>query len=1008
VQRKAIIAMTVVVFVITRCYADDAIPFHEGVLAALSRQGCSAGACHGSPTGKGGFRLSLRGFDPALDEVTLIREDFGRRVNPHDPDSSLLLLKPLMQVSHGGGQKLKKSDPAYRILRDWIAQGARPDRPGAASCQKIEVQPKTAELEHPDWQLPLKVVGHFSDGTTRDVTHLSVFSSSDESVATADAYGLITGKSRGEATFLVRYLEHIDTSDLLFHQDVQGFAWVDPPRHNFIDQHVAAKLKRLQIVPADLAGDHEFVRRVYLDCLGVLPTRAEVKVFVGDASPQKRSALIDQLLARPEFAERMAQHWADLLRVKAGKLGAPAAHKLHRWLVTAMERNMPYDVLVRTLLTAEGSTLTNPPANFFRGAADTNDCAEATAQLFLAARIQCAKCHNHPFDRWSQDQYYSLGAFFARVQRKATSQESEFLVFTSQSGEATQPRSGKVVQPSLPEWSTGPQRTGVAKDPSNRLSERDGRTTLPDRRAALAQWLTTPDNRLFAKVGANRIWGWIFGRGIVEPVDDMRDSNPPANAELLDALAVEFAKTGFDQKQLVRTILRSHTYQRSSRAAGMTDRHAKYFAVYPARLMPAEQLLDAISRVTGVSQEFPGLPEGTRAGELPTPEVGGDFLRVFGQPGRDTVCDCERGKEPKLTQPLTLLNGGLISDKLRDRRSKLAVHLDQLASRLAAAGKPPTSGMVLWLRADEGVQTEQGQAARDGALVSRWVDQSGHSHAAAQDDASRRPIFISRSIGDLPAARFDGLDDFLTNTTNSLVASGQPRTVLAVGRVAKGGRGGALVTFCRSTGEGGTVFAAQHINLGGVYYVYSDGVNGAGNSTLPIDRFAALDEPFLTAFVSRGAGQKLAVAVNGREQPVQQPGAVGPDAGAAGFTVGSREDIPPGAQNWSGDLAEVLIFDRELPPEELKVAGSYLATKYALTTDHPAREVAASTVDAAAQQSADRAFLAEFYWAAFSRPAAADELDVAQRHLAQVGSRREGLEDVCWAVLNSKEFLFQH
>jgi len=972
------------------CWAEDTVPFHEGVLAALSRQGCSAGACHGSPTGKGGFRLSLRGFDPALDELTLAREDLGRRVNPHDPDASLLLLKPLMQVSHGGGQQLKKSDPAYRILRDWIAQGARPDRPGIAACLKIEVRPKQAELTHPDWQQRLTAMGHFSDGSSRDVTHLCVFSSSDESVASADADGLVTGVGRGEATILVRYLEHIDTADLLLDQVVPGFTWHEPPRNNFIDDHVAAKLKRLQLAPAELAGDHEFVRRVYLDCLGILPSRGEVEAFAADASPQKRNHLIDRLLVRPEFAERMAQHWADLLRVKAGRLGTPAAHKLHRWLVEAMERNMPYDELVRTLLTAEGSTLANPPANFYRAAADPSDCAEATAQLFLAARIQCAKCHNHPFDRWSQDQYYSLGAFFARVGRKTTSQEGEVVVFAGPAGEITQPRTGKTVAPAAPGADPLPVAPRI------------------DRREELAQWLTAPTNRHFARVGANRIWGWLFGRGIVEPVDDLRDSNPPANSALLDFLADEFVRTGFDQRELVRTILQSHTYQRSSRLAGMTDKHAKYFAVYPAHLLPAEQLLDAIGRVTGVPQDFPGLPAGTRAGELYTPEVGGHFLRVFGQPGRDTVCDCERGKEPKLTQPLTLVSGGLITENLRDRRSKLSVHLDQLAPRLAAAGKPPASGLVLWISADNGVLGEQGQAIKGGSLVVTWRDQSGLSHDVAQATAAQRPRFIARAIGDLPVVRFDGLDDWLTNTTANLVESGRPRTVLAVGRANKPGRGGAMVTFRRSTRGGGTVFAAQHISLGGAYYVYSDGVNGAGNSTLPVERFAALAEPFVTSFISRGAVEKLLVSVNGREQPVNQPGAIGPDAGATGFTIGSREDIPPGDQCWSGDLAEVLVYDRDLSSDELQAAGGYLATKYLLATDYPRRDVAKSPADAAAQQAADRAFLADFYGTAFSRPVSEDELDLAMQHVAQAGQRGEGLEDVCWAVLNAKEFLFQH
>jgi hypothetical protein len=969
---------------------EDRVPFREGVLAALSRQGCSAGACHGSPTGKGGFRLSLRGFDAALDEQTLIREDFGRRVNPQDPDSSLLLMKPLMQVSHGGGQKLRKSDRAYGIIRAWIAQGAQPDAPNAAVSLRIEVEPMSVELTHPNWTQQIVVRATYSDGSARDVTHLAVFSSSDESIANASADGLVTGISRGEATILVRVLDHLETVSLLFHQEVPGFAWTEPPHANFIDEHVFAKLKKLQVAPADLCTDHEFIRRVYLDTLGILPPRGDVVGFVADASPEKRSQLIDRLLERPEFAEQLAQRWADVLRVKSGKLGAPAAHKLHRWLVEATRRNMPYDELARTLLTAEGSTLQNPPASFFRATADTNECAEATAQLFLAARIQCAKCHNHPFDRWSQDQYHALGAFFARVQRKNTGQEGETLIFTAAAGEVIQPRTGKAVPPSVPGMSQAEKAANA------------------DRRDALAAWLSSRENKHFAQVGANRIWGWLFGRGIVEPVDDFRESNPPANAELLSGLANEFIASGFDQKHLIRTILRSRTYQLSSRSGPEGDREGKYFARYPARLLSAEQLLDAIGTVTGVPEDFPGLPAGTRAGQLPSPELGGHFLKIFGQPSRETVCDCERSKEPKLTQPLTLLNGTLITQKLRDRRGKLSAHVDHLADRLAAAGEPPSSGRVLWLRADDGPQSESGQPAAHGARVARWLDKSGGKRDAAQTAGGQQPTLADHAIGGLPAVHFDGADDWLTSATENLTASGQPRTVLAVGRVAKEGRGGAMLCFRRTTAGGGTVFAAQHINLGGIYYVYSDGVNGAGNSTLPIDRFRSLHQPFVTTFVSRGAGQKLLVTVNGQDQPVSQPGAIGADAGAAGFTIGSREDIPPGSQCWAGDIAEILVYDRELSADELREAGAYLATKYALSADYPRRAVAATAETAGAIAQKDRAFVADLYYSAFGRPASDDELAVALDYVKSAVDRRQGLEDVAWAVLNAKEFLFQH
>ena len=968
--------------------SEDRVAFREDVLAALSRQGCSAGVCHGSPTGKGGFRLSLRGFDAALDEQTLIREDFGRRVNPQDPESSLILLKPLMQVSHGGGQKLRKTDPAYAILRQWIAQGAQPDAPDAAVSLRIEVEPKSLELAHSNWTQRIQVRAHYSDGSVRDVTHLAVFSSSDESIAGVSPEGLVTGISRGEATILVRVLDHIETVSLLFHQEVPGFTWQPPPEHNFIDQHVFGKLKKLQIAPAELCTDHEFIRRVYLDTLGLLPPRSEVEAFAADLAQDKRNQLIDRLLERAEFAEQLAQRWADVLRVKSGKLGAPAAHKLHRWLVEAMRQNLPYDDLARSLLTAEGSTLQNPPANFFRATADTNECAEATAQLFLAARIQCAKCHNHPFDRWSQDQYHALGAFFARVQRKSTGQEGETLIFTAAAGEVIQPRTGKAVPPSIP---------GMSQV-----------ETAADRRDALAAWLSNRENKHFAQVGANRIWGWLFGRGIVEPVDDFRDSNPPANAALLTALADEFIAIGFDQKHLIRTILRSRTYQLSSRSGSEEDREAKYFARYPARLMSAEQLLDAISAVTGVPEDFPGLPAGTRAGQLPSPELGGHFLKVFGQPSRETVCDCERGKEPKLTQPLTLLNGTLITQKLRDRRGRLSAHVDRLADRLAAAGEPPSSGRVLWLKADDGPQADGGQTAASGSRVARWLDKSGGGRHAVQAAASQQPTLVDDGISGLPAVRFDGLDDWLTNATDNLTASGQPRTVLAVGRVAKEGRGGAVMCFRRTTAGGGTVFAAQHINLTGVYYVYSDGVNGAGNSTLPIDRFRSLHEPFVTTFVSRGADQKLLVSVNGQDQPVSQPGAIGPDSGATGFTIGSREDIPPGSQCWAGDLAEILVYDRELSADELREGGAYLATKYALTTDYPRRGASGGGDSAEALAQKDRAFVADLYYTAFGRPASDEELSVALAYIKSAADRRQGLEDIAWAVLNAKEFLFQH
>ncbi len=963
------------------------VSFQYDVLAALSKHSCSSGACHGSPTGKGGFRLSLRGFDPDFDARTLIREDLGRRTTVFAPEESLLLAKPTMRLAHGGGQRLKKSDRAYLLIRDWIAQGCRPDAAGSPVCLGIEVNPPGGRLQLPSTAQKLRAMAKFSDGTARDVTDLCVFTSSDEETASVDESGTVTPKERGDATILVRYLDHIDTASFTFLRDVPDFVWTNPPEQNFIDARVFAKLKELQLPPAELCTDHEFLRRVYLDVLGVLPERKEVEAFARDTSEGKRARLIDALLERPEYAEFWALKWADLLRLKSARLGSGAAHKLHRWLVRAVRENRPYDRIARELLTASGSTLQNPPAGFYRAAADMNDCAETTAQLFLGIRIQCAKCHNHPFDRWSQDNYYGIGAFFARVGRANLPRGDETLVYSLPNGEVTQPRTGQQVQPWLPDV-----------DPSRLAAPGE------DRRELLARLLATKDNRLFAEVAANRIWGHLLGRGIVEPVDDFRPSNPPANKELLAALTDEFIRTGLNQKELIRTILKSRTYQLSSQAAELSRRDVKYFSHASSRLLSAEQLLDAISSVTGTPEAFPGLPAGTRAAQLPSPELGTHFLKIFGQPGRDTACECERGHDPKLTQALQLINGPMITAKLQDRASRLSKRLDLSADRLKAACQPPQANLALWLRADSGVLGGDGQPARSGGAAAAWRDQAGGKREAVQPDASKQPVYVAQGIGGLPALRFDGSNDLLTSDKDNLVESGKERTILVVGQASKGGHGGCVFCFRRSTAGGGTVFAVQHGVFAGTYYVYSDGINVAGNTSLPLERRNILDEPFVSAFVSRGAGQKLEVAVNGEPQPLSQSGAIGPDAGAAGFTIGSREDIPPGGQNWQGELSEILVYDRALSPEELSAAGGYLARKYALPTKYPAKPLAAGPEASALV----RELVIEFYYAALSRPPSEEEVKDGLAYIGEADEPRQGLEDLCWALVNSKEFLFQH
>ncbi len=634
--------------------APQAVSFEYDMLAAVSKQGCNMGACHGSPSGKGGFRLSLRAFDPTVDKLTLIREDLGRRTSVLNPEDSLLLAKPLMKVPHGGGMKLKKGDPAYAIMRDWISQGCKPDAEASPRCVKLEVYPPTGRLlKRPAHTQQICVLAHFSDGTIRDVTDLACYSSSDTEIADVSVGGLVVGHNRGEAAIIVRYLEFIESCFLTFVKDIPNYQWNNPPSNNYIDDLVYAKLKQLQFLASGTCSDEEFLRRVYCDVIGILPTVEETQQFLADTAPDKRAKLINTLLDRPEYAKFWALKWGDLLKMTSTQMGPEGVFKYHRWLQHSFETNMPYDQFARELLAAQGSTLDNAAANFYRTAVDTNDCVETISQVFLGSRLQCAKCHNHPFERWTQDNYYGMAAFFTRVQRKKASRPDEFFIYSAAAGEVTQPRTGKQMKPWLP-------LKGEVDPPAD-----------SDRRNTFAAWLAAKDNPFFGKIEANRIWSQVFGRGIVEPNDDFRESNPPSNAALLDALAKDFAEHGFDRKHLLRTILNSRTYQADFRPNEFNKDDVKYASHYQPRLLSAEQLLDAICSVTALPEAFAGLPAGIKATQLPAPDmVKHEFLKIFGQPERQTVCQCERTTDSNLGMAIQFFNGPLIYGKLRDGNNR--------------------------------------------------------------------------------------------------------------------------------------------------------------------------------------------------------------------------------------------------------------------------------------------------------------------------------------------------
>jgi hypothetical protein len=649
---------------VTVAKATEASPasFRHDVVAALNVGGCNAGACHGTPSGKNGFKLSLRGNDPAADFVQLTREQFGRRTDAHDPMASLLMLKALGRVPHEGGARFGASSVPGGAVTAWLGAGMPDDPPTLPAVKHVTILPgPRVQFAPAKWQ-QLAVIATYADNTTRDVTRLTVFSSSDPSVADVGMTGLVEFKRPGEVAVLCRYLEELVSVRLTYLEPRENFTWPKSAAPiNYIDEAVFAKLKQMTVLPSDLCSDAEFVRRAYLDACGRLPTVAEAKAYLADTSATKRDKLIDHVTALPEFADFWALKWADVLRSSRKTIQLKGSVAFQHWLRERIARNEPMDKIVHELLTATGNTYTNPPANYYRVAKDPQSLAEATAQLFLGVRMQCAKCHNHPFERWTQDDYYGMAAWFARVKQKPEGPAakpnpqpvSAEVIVLARDGEVTQPRTGKTMKPHYPGGTDAEVKPGQ------------------DRREVFADWLTDLKNPFFAKSVANRVWFHLTGKGIVDPVDDFRESNPASNDELLNALAKDFAASGYDLRHLTRTVMRSRTYQLSAVPNETNKDDAKYFSHATTKLLTAEQLLDALCDVTAVPEKFAGLPPGTRAIQLPDGEVNHPFLKAFGQPARELACECERESDGNLGQALQLINGPTVNEKVRNPNNRL-------------------------------------------------------------------------------------------------------------------------------------------------------------------------------------------------------------------------------------------------------------------------------------------------------------------------------------------------
>ncbi|MCC6142976.1 MAG: DUF1549 domain-containing protein [Candidatus Hydrogenedentes bacterium] len=677
---------------VTNAGVTPPVSFRNDILPVLMRAGCNSGACHGSAQGKNGFHLSLFGFNPASDYVSLTRESRSRRMDPARPAESLMLLKPLGEVPHDGGTKIAKGDGMYETLYRWIAEGSQDDPAELPSLTGIEVLPKYAVIEGKDAKQRFVVRATYSDGTDRDVTDLAVLASSDDMTLTVTPDGVATAGNQGEVYVMARYGSFALVSQVIVIPQGLTLAWPeDAVARNYIDDEIFAKLRKLRVPPAALASDNIFIRRVYLDILGVLPTVEEVQAFLTDESPEKRAALIDQLLERPEFAEVWAMKWAEVLRVATTadqRLDAKGLHRYNDWLRQAITSNKPLDQLVRDLLTAEGGNFTQPAANFYLVETDPLMMAENVAQVFMGVQLKCAQCHNHPFERWTMDDYYSFSAWFAQVGRKGSSDPREKIVFNSGSGEVKHIMDGRAMAPKF--------LGGEQPDLQGR-----------DRRAVLAEWLTAPENPWFANNIANRVWQHFFGRGIVDPPDDVRVTNPPSNPLLLEELGKRLISYNYDLRTLVRDICNSSTYQMSTQPRNPEIRDERNCAFATARRMPAEQLLDAINHVTGSTTKFANLPLGARAVEVANGNSGNYFLNVFGRPARETVCTCERRNEPTLAQTLHLINGDTVQQAINAPGGRLEKLLAEESPAPAAVQQLYMAALCREPTAEESAQLDQ-------------------------------------------------------------------------------------------------------------------------------------------------------------------------------------------------------------------------------------------------------------------------------------------------------------
>jgi hypothetical protein len=677
------------------------ISFEHQVIPILTKAGCNSGGCHGKAEGQNGFKLSVFGFDADADYEAIAKTGRGRRVFASVPDQSLLLLKGTAQMPHGGGRKIELGSLKHQRLRRWIIEGTRFSSPDVGPTTAIEVEPDQQILLAGGTQ-QLRVTAIDSAGNRRCVTTEAEYLSNAETIAAVDSRGWIQATEvPGEAAILVRYMGHVAICRVTLPRP--GTQFQRPPEHNFIDKLAWDKLERLGIQPSELAADEMFLRRVSLDTIGTLPTPAEARAFLTSTDPQKRAQLVDQLLQRNEYADYWTMRWSDLLRVDRDSITPQGAVAITRWLHRQFAENRPYDEMVREILTAQGSATAEGPTAFYKVLKTPEELSRSVSQLFLGVRIECAQCHHHPFERWGQDDYFALAGFFTGVSHKQLPTGVE-AIYSRGGTDLKHPRTGAVIAARA----FGAAPADFAK--------------LTDRRAALADWMTGPDNPYFARAIANRLWAHYFGRGLVEPLDDLRATNPASNEPLLAALAQHLRDSKYDLRAFTRTLLNSRVYQLSSATNATNADDEQNFSHAAYKALPAEVLLDAICDATGVPEKFESWPEGYRAIQIWDNRLPSYFFRIFGRPVRASVCECERSNEPSIAQALHLMNSPEITEKIQHRKGRIAGLLKSNLSDAEIADQLFLATLSRLPTADERTLVQQSLADLPNDRRAAWED----------------------------------------------------------------------------------------------------------------------------------------------------------------------------------------------------------------------------------------------------------------------------------------------